>query len=453
MGRRLADIDKLRQIHGDVPQPTVDLGTVGGAPEEAPKMKRGGKVRISDNPDVMQAEIMQRGFAGGGTVAKMLERAAPKTLEEIRAIAERLAPQVTGEEFIRGAGTQSIAGKTQKQFAREKDLPIDIRPDKDLPPPDIVDLAKHKGKVMIGIKGDPTVSNQTLHSVGDVTLQSPSPQHGGPMYGHGNDAFWASGLGAAKKVQNLAKAASEQYNAPVLGNYVMMGPDSYYYAQHFADANLNAIDPSKMTKAQMEALNDAIRRGGPLSNGPRPNFPGIEDVGDAYLQMQMDPGLRKHFNELMTKANTSKMYGVPSGQDIAHAVTVPSLRNLEIGVTGQGIGEMYPDQPLPLSTHPTYSHDIPGKFLGSTQYPIPYELSFPDTTQAIRANPKQGGSQEFGSFGMVGPRQIIDQQLIDELGEYQRQMKSLTGKKKGGAVKTTVHHLDGEEVHIVERTR
>ena len=31
-------------------------------------MKKGGKVRISDNPDVMQAEIMQRGFAGGGTV-------------------------------------------------------------------------------------------------------------------------------------------------------------------------------------------------------------------------------------------------------------------------------------------------------------------------------------------------------------------------------------------------
>jgi PcfJ-like protein len=407
------------------------------APEVPPTtgMKRGGKVRLSNNPDVMQAEIMQRGFAGGGSIPKMLERAAPKAIEEIRAIAERMAPQVIGEDFIRGAqGTESIAGKTQKQFAREKELPIDIRPNKDLPPLSKVDLAKHKGKVMVGIKGDPTVADKTLYSVGDVTLQSPSPQHGGPLYGLGSDAFWASGLGQARRAQNLAKEASMQYDAPVLGNYVMMGPDSYYYAQHFADANLNAIDPYKMTKAQMEALNKAIRRGGPLSGGPRPSFPGIDDVGDAYLQLQMDPKLRKHFNQLMMKANTSKMYGVPSGQDIAYAITEPSLRNLEIGVTGHGMGEMYPDKPLTLSAHPTYSHDIPGNFLGQTEYPIPYELSFPDTTQAIRANPKQGGSQEFSSFGMVGPRQIIDQQLIDELGEYQRQMKALTGKKKGGKV-------------------
>jgi len=56
------------QIYKTQPEQPVDLGTVGGAPEEAPKMKRGGKVRISDNPDVMQAEIMQRGFAEGGTV-------------------------------------------------------------------------------------------------------------------------------------------------------------------------------------------------------------------------------------------------------------------------------------------------------------------------------------------------------------------------------------------------
>jgi PcfJ-like protein len=64
----LNNVEKLRGIYGDAPQPPVDLGTVGGSADNVPKMKRGGKVRISDNPDVMQAEIMQRGFAEGGTV-------------------------------------------------------------------------------------------------------------------------------------------------------------------------------------------------------------------------------------------------------------------------------------------------------------------------------------------------------------------------------------------------
>jgi len=407
-------------------QAPVDLGTVSGAPDATPQFKRGGKVHISDNPDAMMMELSDRKFAGGGAIAKMLERAAPKTISEIRAIAERMAPQVTGE-------VSGVAGKSNKQFMREKSLPVDIRVDTPMPDPEMVDLAKHKGKVMIGIKGDPTVTNQTLHKVGDIELESPSPQHGGPLYGQGKDIFWASGLGPAQGVQNLAKEASQEYNAPVLGNYVMMGPDSYYYAQHLADANLNAIAKSGMTPEQIEKLNELIRKGGPLSKGPRPNFETVEDIGNAYMQMQMDPKLRKHFNQLMMKPTLSEEIGIPRGQDIAHAITEPSLRNLEIGVTGKSIGEMRPDQPLDYSSHPTYSHDIPGSFLGTSPYPVPYELSFPDTVKAVRANPKQA-PQEFGSFGMVGPRQPIDQQLIDEIGEYQKQMKALTGKKDGGEV-------------------
>jgi len=432
--------NNLKQIHGEnapideelksyLPKDTqapVDLGTVSGAPDATPQFKRGGKVHISDNPDAMMMELSDRKFAGGGAIAKMLERAAPKTISEIRAIAERMAPQVTGE-------VSGVAGKSNKQFMREKSLPVDIRVDTPMPDPEMVDLAKHKGKVMIGIKGDPTVTNQTLHKVGDIELESPSPQHGGPLYGQGKDIFWASGLGPAQGVQNLAKEASQAYNAPVLGNYVMMGPDSYYYAQHLADANLNAIAKSGMTPEQIEKLNELIRKGGPLSKGPRPNFETVEDIGNAYMQMQMDPKLRKHFNQLMMKPTLSEEIGIPRGQDIAHAITEPSLRNLEIGVTGKSIGEMRPDQPLDYSSHPTYSHDIPGSFLGTSPYPVPYELSFPDTVKAVRANPKQA-PQEFGSLKMIGPRQIIDQQMIDEIGQYQDAMKSLTGKKKGGKV-------------------
>lgn len=392
--------------------------------------------------------------AGGGSISKLakLLRAPAKTRQEIEAIAERMAPQVTGE-YVREKpkSAKTVAGKTAKQFEREKNLPVDIRATDVERVPEKVDVEKLKDQVAIGIAGDPTVTGKTLYGVGETRLASPAPQHGGPLYGLYNDEgqFWASGLGAARKVQNLARQASQQYDAPVLGNYVMMGPDSINYAQHFADANLQAIDLSKMTAKQVEGFNDLLRQGSPKS-GPRPSFPGIEDKGSAYLHLAFDPELRKYFNQLMQQPTVTEKFGLPSGQDIRFAITEPELQNLERGVTGFSLGRMNPEvkaKSLKLSEHPTYSHDIPGEFIGQTKYPIPYELSFPDTLKAIRENPKQA-PHEFGSLKMVGPRQIIDQQLIDEIKAYEERMKALTGKKKGGAIKKA----PGGEVTIPDMT-
>jgi hypothetical protein len=396
-------------------------------------------------------------MAKGGAVAalKRLVRAPAKSKQEIEAIAERLAPQVTGEYVRKDAkSAKTVAGKTQKQFQREKTLPVDVRPTGEERVPELVDIEKLKGDVMIGIPGDPTLTGKTLYSVGDFTLGSPSPQHGGPLYGlYNDDAFWASGIGPARGVQNLAKRASKQYDAPVKGNYIMMGPDSINYAQHFADANLQAIDLSRMTKAQVDQFNELIRKGSKKS-GPRESFPGIEDKDSAYLQMAMDPELRKHFNALMQMPTVTETLNLPSGTDIRFAITEPSLRDLETGVTGYSMGKMRPDiasKELPLSTHPTYDYDIPGEFMGQSRYPMPYELSFPDTLQSIRANPKQA-RQEFGSLKMVGPRQIVDQQMIDEIKMYEERMKQLTGKKAGGAVrKAAGGEITADDLILEER--
>ena len=397
-------------------------------------MKRGGKVSISNNPDTMMLEVNNAKMAGGGLTK--LFRAAPKSKAEIDVIARRMAPQMLGE-FVRGEkGTQSVAGKTQKQFAKEKKMVHDIRPTgAERPLPREVDIEELKDQVMVGISGDPTISGKTIYSVNGIPLDSPSPQHGGPLYGLGrDDAFWASGLGPANRVQNVAREASEQYDLPVLGNYVMMGPDSINYAQHYADANLAAINPAKMSRGQIEDFNNLIRRGSNKS-GPRPSFPGIENPSEAYLHFSVDPELRKHFNALMQMPTVTEKYNLPSGVDIRHAVTEPDLRDLEIGVTGKSIGRLRPEiKDLGYSEHPTYSHDIPGEFIGSSKYPMPYELSFPDTVKSVRENPKQA-PQEFGSFKYVGPRQVIDQQLIDEIKQYQEMIKKYTGKKKGGVVK------------------
>jgi hypothetical protein len=391
-------------------------------------------------------------MAGGG-LSKLL-RAAPKSKAEIDVIARRMAPQMLGE-FVRGrTGSQSVAEKTQKQFAREKEMMHDIRPTgAERALPRTVDIEELKDNVMVGIAGDPTISGKTIYSVNGVPLESPSPQHGGPLYGleHEGDAFWASGLGAANRVQNIAREASKQYDLPVLGNYVMMGPDSINYAQHYADANLAAINPAKMSRGQIEDFNKLVRLGSKKS-GPRPSFPGIENPSEAYLHFSVDPELRKHFNALMQMPTVTQKYNLPSGVDIRHAVTEPDLRDLEIGVTGKSIGRLRPEiEDLGYSEHPTYSHDIPGEFLGSSKYNIPYELSFPDTVKSVRENPKQA-PQEFGSFKYVGPRQVIDQQLIDEIKQYQEMIKKYTGKKKGGAVKKAAGGaISGDDLILEER--
>lgn len=392
-------------------------------------MKRGGEVKMGIG-----------GLLGKGAIAPRMARAPAKTPQEIEAIAERMAPQVLGQ-YVRESekSAKTVAGKTKKQFEREKTLPVDIRANKEQRKIDPIDFEKFKENVVIGVPGDPTVTAKTLHGVGDVTLESAAPQHGGPLYGlYSDDAnFWASGIGPATRVQNLALEAQQQYDMPVLGKYIMMGSDSSNYAQHFADANLQAIDLSRMSKAQIEKFNQLVRRGS-IKSGPRPSFPGIEDKDSAYLHMAIDPELRKHFNALMQQPTVTEPLNMPSGIDIRFAITEPELRNLEIGSSGYSIGRMRPDirpEGLKLSEHPTYSHDIPGQFMGGTKYPVPYELSFPDTVKAVRENPTQA-PQEFGSLKMVGPRQVIDQQFIDEMKKYEEHMKKLTGKKKGGAVQT-----------------
>jgi hypothetical protein len=426
----------------------------------------GGSVRFSDNPDVMQLELAGGGAvrmqAGGIAKLAKLARAPAKSKQEIQAIAERMAPQVTGEYVRESAkSAKTVAGKTQKQFQREKNLPVDVRATDEERIPKTVDIEKLKDEVMIGIPGDPTLAGKTLYGVGDVRLGSPSPQHGGPLYGLYNDPnFWASGEDAAKKVQNLARSASELYDAPVLGNYIMMGPDSLGYAQHFADANLQAIDLSKMTKQQIEMFNEIIREGyNYKKKGERfqrvfPSFPGIEDKDSAYLHMAMDPDLRKHFNEVMQKPTVTEPLNLPSGQDIRFAITEPALRDMESGVTGYSIGRMRPDvspEGLKLSQHPTYSHDIPGQFMGTSKYPMPYELTFPDTVKSIRENPRQA-PYEFGTLQYGSTHQTIDQQMIDEIKAYEERMKQLTGKKAGGAVrKAAGGEITADDLILEER--
>lgn len=366
-------------------------------------------------------------------------RAKPKTKAEISAIAERLAPQMTGE-FVRGEkGTTSVAKKSRKQFDLEQELEHDMQRSREVPEAEVIDLEPHMGSVMLSLPGDISISDMDIFGIGGERLRAPSRQYGGPRFGlgHPEEAGWASGLVPAAGFQRRVNAASQQYgDVPVLANFMAMGPEGLNYAQHYADALLKATRPEQMTEGNIDAFNRIIRSG--TAKHDFSDFPGIENPDAAYLYFAENPEARKHYNAVMQLTKTTEALGLPSGLNVRHAISEPELRDLERGMTGYSLMQMEPGvMGLKPSAHPTYSHDIPGQFLGRTDVLMPYELTFPDTVAGIRANPRQAKS-EFGTLQMGGGKQIIDQQLLDEIGEYRRRIKELTGKKDGGVV-----HMQG----------
>lgn len=395
-------------------------------------------------PTGMPAQIPQ------GKVPLIFERAPAKSKEEIRAIAERMAPQVLGEFVKKPGDTKSVAGKSKKVFERQKELPVDIVPTKELPPSQPVGYENLAGNVVIGVPGDPSEANKILRGIGDVQLEQGVPLHGGPRYGMGRPEFWASDYAAASGLQSLGRRASAAYDAPVVGSYIKM-PEGLDYAMHNLDALLSIQQPEKLSPGKIAQLNNVIKRGS-LKYGKFPDFVGFEDPDLVLLQSQINPRLRKQISETLSMPTYTEKFGLFSGQDIQNAITVPELRDVEAGVTGFSIGRMAPNAPLTESMHPTYAKDIPGEYMGHTKYPIPYELSYPDVTKFAAEQAPLKGANLFNMFKMSGPRQIVDQQLIDEIKQYEEMMKSLTGKKKGGKVaKKADGGLTSDDLILEER--
>jgi hypothetical protein len=435
------------------------------SPEDG--MARGGPVHFSDNPDVMALELQAGGLVKGIKAAAkaakaekelalppVLPRAPAKTKEEIRPYAQRMAQQMTGEFYRPNPKkSENVAGKSFSQFKMEKGLEHDIRPTREVVEPEVADIEKQLGMLKIGISGDTTIADKVLRRAGPYELFDPSPQHGGPRYGLGGEGAWASNNPIAATVQKRVNELSEAYGAPPLGQYMAMGPQGSNFAQHFADANLQAIDTSAMTKSQIEQINRLIREGSQKS-GPRPSFPGIEDRGSAYLHFAIDPELRKHFNDLMQKTSVTEKLNLPDGRIILHAITEPELRDKEILNTGfsqMRLKSAFDPESLQISAHPTYSHVIPheeGSAVTRTKYLTPGELEFSDVLDYAKQHYRPQDMTRV--FQTSTPRQIVDPQHIDEMKMYEELMKEYTGKKAGGKIDANDEQQVQNPVHFTE---
>lgn len=387
-------------------------------------------------------------MAKGGEAKKPLHYEPSPSLK--KADIEAMARQMAGQD--------NPNQKTLQQLAREQNLPIGIKSSKKMDVP-VINYEDLKGSYSVGVPGDtsrggvkPTKSGsmgapkagEYLHSIGGEKLDQPVGLFGGKDYGaFGHPAGWASDFGASAGMFNVVKKlAEENPERDVYGHYHKMSPEALNHAVHMLDAVLSHHKPHASPAERIAMLNDLMRNQKTTTSKhdvPYPEFPGFENPADIMLQGQMNSGMRKKIIGLLGK---EKYF--PGGKqkldDIIYAISHPELRNIETGAGGSAIIKFDPTRNLKesMSPHPTYGHDIPSKLAGRTRYITPAELLAPRSMHNAKKEIAAMGKKvvPFNQAKMNIIREPIDEQYINQMGEYEMAMKKRLGYKKGGSAKT-----------------
>jgi hypothetical protein len=372
---------------------------------------------------------------------------------EIEAHAERMARQV--------AGLDNPNNKTIQQLAREQNLPLGINKNAKKQDVPVIDFEKAKGSYSVGVPGDPSRggvvpstrnikrygmnyprAGESLKSIGGENLESPVPMYGGKDYGaYGHPEGWASDLGASAGMFNIVKRLHEEDpTREIYGHYHKMSPESLNHAVHMMDAVLSHHKPHHLPAEQISYLNHLMRNVATTtskSDVQYPQFPGFENPEDVMFHGSLNSGMRK---KLINILGTEKYFpgGKQKMNDIIYAMSHPELRNIETGAGGSSILKFDPMRELRenISSHPTYGHDIPSKLIGRTRYITPADILSPrsmhNAKQAIKAMGKK--VLPFNQAKMSIIREPIDEQYVNQMGEYETAMKKRLGYKKGGNV-------------------
>jgi len=249
---------------------------------------------------------------------------------------------------------------------------------------------------------------------------------------------------------NRAGKAAEAYDADPYLHYHKMTPDANFYAMHHLNSILGHLRPEELMLRDPKLYRQMVEeiRTRDVGYGKHPEFEGFEDPLNLQVHAQMDPNFRRHLSAIFNGPKFTERYGLNSGQDVMAATSLPELRDLEAGASGYAVVPLDVKAPLKHfeAESQTYDTGFPkAGASGRSKYPSPYQLIYRDTLNWMKEHPSENKSSEFGRMNMIVPKQQIDNELIEAIGEYQRRMKELTGKKAGGAVKQPAAYINGDE--------
>ena len=278
-----------------------------------------------------------------------------------------------------------------------------------------------KGRVLTPAYGDRTKADATLTSVGGTKLTKPVKLEGGHGFMREGEGLWASELGAMKSKAR----AMEKMDDPLMV-YTAMAGQAGDFSKMMSETTLDIIKQSNINKKSAKIYDDLIKEKLKLKN-----WPGIlsENI-DEYVD-KLPGTIRRELWQQMDKKAFQDL-GFPNMGVIRTAISDSKLLTVPPFASGRSIGQPTSLEVRP-STHGTYGTEIGGYYEGSLPYDVPGELIFRDFFTNMAKRLEETGKANIQRTMLMKPSisQKVDQQMIDEVNEFNELMFQLSPSTQG----------------------
>jgi hypothetical protein len=279
-----------------------------------------------------------------------------------------------------------------------------------MPPEKPFSIESLQGEIISPAYGDRTVAGKYISGFDEVEFPDPIRMRGGrgfmrePTHG-----LWASEKNAMKTKAGQLQRLVDEGETPSL-IYVAMGAQSADFSREMSRAVMQQFRPSKISDAAAKAFDDRM-----VALGVK-GWPGTKSGKVEEALEGMKGSERWVIWQAMDKA-MFKDAGFPDIGSTRVAITDPALLNVRPFSSGMAVGRPNPKVYGPgesdFTTHPSYSHQIGGKYMGILG-DIPGSIMWRDWFRGRRAEGAPVGS-DAKSFIGSNVTQRVDQQLVDEI--------------------------------------
>lgn len=308
--------------------------------------------------------------------------------------------------------------------AVSSDLPPDamapvLRSTETLQPQVMKTIEDFVGRTGIPALGDRSIAGNEVLGIGNLAYSKPVRSLGGADFmRERGTGIWAN---AGQQAQDLAGTAQAVINAggdPAL-IYTAMGPQSADFSTMMAEAVMNQYDPQMIDPAAAAKFDEAVRKADvKFTSISNPDFlDGLTGTD------------RWNLWQLMDKAALKKA-GFPDINMARRSITDPRLLDVvpfDAGLTvGRPTGGLLAPDAVAVP-HPTYPSQLDGTYEGGLEQSIPGAILWRDFFNRRRAaGASPGGDQRSFLMNANGIAQAIDQQTVDEYGQFLEGVKGLS---------------------------
>ena len=277
-----------------------------------------------------------------------------------------------------------------------------------------------EGRVLTPAYGDRTASDATLTQVGDVDLKTPVKLEGGHGFMREGEGLWASEFGAMKSKAR----AMEKMDDPLMV-YTAMAGQAGDFSKMMSDTTLDIVKQSNISKKSAKIYDKLIKE------MVDKKWPGILSENIEEYVNKMPGTKRRELWQQMDKKAFQDL-GFPNMGVIRTAISDAQLLTVPPFASGRSIGQPTSLEVKP-STHGTYGTEIQGEYTGSLPISVPGELIFRDFFTNMAKRLEETGKANIQRTMLMKPSisQKVDQQMIDEVNEFNELMFQLSPSTQG----------------------